>query len=127
MLNCILKLGLLGSFSLAYMEWGKGQHTTIGQLQWGFFTGQFAFWDTITHPLILAGLIGQSIVLLSVFVRIKKWLIYSSMAMLGSVVFLISLAGVLAKNSWMMASVTPFWLCLAALIWAGNKTIQNFK
>jgi hypothetical protein len=108
MLQRLLKIGLLGSFSLAYMEWGKGQHITIGQFQWGFFTGEFAFWQNVTHPLILAGLHGQLILLISVFIKIKNYLVYSSIAMLGAVIFLISLAGALSKNIGMMASVMPF-------------------
>ena len=99
----------------------------VFQAEYEIFSKQEGFWQTLTHPIILAGLIGQLLLLYCVFRQAPNaklnWL---GIIILSPVVALVLLAGALSFNVKMVASTLPF-VILTVVLWRykRKKRTQN--
>jgi len=111
-----INLGLIISFSVCYMEWGYDQASTVLETEYYvLFQKEFSR-DTLTHPVILLGLLGQILILISAF-RFNKMVNIAGGVMLGLIVLLVLMAGILGRKLLMVASVIPFvFLCTALIV-----------
>ena len=100
---------LLSSFSLAYMEWGGGNHCFVFELQAKVFSEPGQFVSNFTHPLILAGFLGQLILLIATFNPLIRfgWIVVA-IILLGVPILLIFLSGILSSNAKIIFSCLPF-------------------
>lgn len=107
-------LALFLTFFLCYLEWGGGNSIFIWKMPYELVQNE-NIWSTITHPVILSGLLGVSGLLYGLFVRrpgrMGRWVNIAAVTLLTLVVLFFLLAGILAKNGWMIASDVPFLVC----------------
>jgi hypothetical protein len=109
---------LLVFFSLAYMEWGGGNHSFVFQVQLKVFTEPAHLIANLTHPVILVGFAGQLVLLLAFFHRgLRSGWIATAIVLLGVPIALILLSGAVVWNIKVVASTLPFlglatWLLL---------------
>ncbi len=105
----IINIGLLLSFSICYLEW-PGNSNYMFQLQYAVFTTNDLV-GVFTHPVIIAPLIGQLLILISLFKsRADKRLTFLGMILLGLIVLLFLSIGVMNLNMLMIISTIPFLL-----------------
>ena len=104
-----VNFGLLLAFSICYLEWGGGNSSFIFQAEYELFSNRDKLLSSLTHPIILAGLIGQILLLYSAFKKEPNRLLNSiGIVILSPVVLLAFLAGVLSLNFKMIAAALPF-------------------
>ncbi|HSF55740.1 MAG TPA: hypothetical protein VLA71_18450, partial [Algoriphagus sp.] len=104
-------------FSLCYTEWGTDQSAFIFEMEVQFFSDIKDNFSAFAHPLILAGLLGQIGLLLSIFIpKPKKWLLLGSLILLSVIVFFFLLAGILSGNYKIILSTFPFWILAFLLL-----------
>lgn len=104
-----VNIGLLLAFSICYLEWGGGNSSFIFQVEYELFRKADNLLSSLTHPLILAGLIGQMLLLYSIFGKKPKRMLNSiGILILSPVAWLAFLAGMLSLNLQMIASTLPF-------------------
>jgi len=119
--NRLINFGLVIAFFLCYMEWGGGNSSFIFQAEHQILIRSEGWRSNLTHPIILAGLIGQIILLYcAVWNKGGKKLNWLGILILSPVVFIILLAGALSLNWKMLLSVLPF-IVLAILFWRNNR------
>jgi hypothetical protein len=110
-----INIGLLLAFSLCYMEWGQGNSSFIFQTQYTLFSNTDNLMSSLTHPLIIAGLIGQLLLLYCAIKSNPNRIVNTSgILILSPVVLLTLLAGALAGNLKMIVSTLPY-LVLAVI------------
>ena len=104
----LLNAGLILAFSICLMEWAD-KSAFVFQTEYQIFAEGENLLSSLTHPLILAGLIGQ---LLLLYVVIKPGVrnIYTTLGILilSPVVLMIFLSGALSLNVKIIASTLPF-------------------
>jgi len=104
-----INIGLLLAFSICYLEWGGGNSSFIFQAEYELFSSRDKLLSSLTHPLILGGLVGQILLLYSAFKKEPNRRLNSiGILMLSPVVVLAFLAGVLSLNFKMIAAALPF-------------------
>jgi hypothetical protein len=114
----LLYILLLVFFSLAYMEWGGGNHSFVFEVQQKVFTEPARLIANLTHPVILVGFAGQLVLLLAFFHRgLRSGWIATAIVLLSIPIALILLTGALSGNIKVVASTLPFlglatWLLL---------------
>jgi hypothetical protein len=100
---------VLAGFSLGYMEWGSNQHSFIFETQMLIFSQPEKMVSNFTHPIILAGLLGQLILLAALLgFPVRRYLLALALGLLAIPILLIFLAGALSQNLAMMCSCIPF-------------------
>lgn len=119
--NRLINIGLVLAFCICYMEWGGGNSSFVFQSEVQIFTQSESWRDNFAHPIILAGLIGQLILLFAAFKKPpSRKLTWAGILILSPVVLLIFLAGALSLNWKMVLSAFPF-LTLAVMFWRNNR------
>jgi hypothetical protein len=104
----ILKLLILLSFFLCYLEWGQGHHGFLYQLAWSVFTMQENA-TSFLHPFIFIPLGGVLAMAISSASPGKaRRLTIVAIAMMSMLVLLILLVGILAPNIKIILSTVPF-------------------
>ncbi|MFN7115382.1 MAG: hypothetical protein ACK4TA_01205 [Saprospiraceae bacterium] len=113
-MKTLLNLGIILAFSIGYMEWGNQQSAFVAQVEYQLLFKEKDLLAALTHPLILAGLVGQLIVLYVAFTRKPHKILHLiGILLLSAVMLLILLAGILSQNVKIILSVLPFiGLCI---------------
>ena len=120
--NRLINFGLVIAFFLCYMEWGGGNSSFIFQAEHQILTQSEGWRSNFTHPIILAGLIGQLLLLYcAIRGNASKKLNWLGILILAPVVLIIFLAGALSMNWKMLLSVLPF-IGLVILFWRNNRS-----
>jgi len=120
----LLLLGIILAFSICYTEWGADQSAFIFEMELEFFASLRKNLASFTHPLILAGLLGQLGLIYGMMVsKPRFWIISACLAFLGLVVGIFLLAGLLSLNFKIIASTIPFWV----LVWFWFRTGKSSK
>ena len=103
--------GLILAFSVCYTEWGGGQSAFIFQIELEFFSSFSQNRSHFSHPLILAGSLGQlGLVYGMVVPKPRFWIIAACLGFLSLVVGIFLLAGLLSFNFKIIGSTIPFWV-----------------
>lgn len=111
-----LNLLLLISSFFGYLEWGKGQHRFVFQMEYEILFTINKSIENFTHPLIILPLLGQLILIITIFQKKPSAkLTYIGMAGMGLLYLLIFLVGILGKNISILGSSLPF-LCISLII-----------
>ncbi|MCA0383180.1 MAG: hypothetical protein LCH58_13515 [Bacteroidetes bacterium] len=113
----VLRVGLLLAFLCLYLEWGKGQHAFVAQLEWQTITLQKDTVNTLMHPLVLLPFLGQLLMLYAVFAsKPRRWQTRTSIVLMGTLAFMILLVGGLSLHWKVILSALPFWI-IAVWLW----------
>jgi hypothetical protein len=105
---------LLLTSLLGFLEWGGDHHGFLFELEAGLFKTIFKNPLAMLHPLILLPLAAQIILIVLLFKKPERILIYLSIGGIGLLMIMILLAGISSKNMKMVISTLPF--ILVALI-----------
>ena len=122
-----LNLLLLILSFIGYLEWGKGQHMFVFQMEYEILFTIKKSVENFTHPLIILPLIGQLLLIFTVFQKkpgVK--LTYLAMAALGLLYLLILVAGIFGKNLLILSSSLPF-LCISVIIIIYHRRQHKIK
>ena len=113
--------GILLSSLFGYMEWGNNQHSLLFEIECDLLFGDKSLLQTITHPIVLASVSGQLLILYcAIKSNSSKKLNLLGLLLLGILMLLILLAGLLSANIKMIGSVLPF-LVFGILLMAAIK------
>lgn len=109
MKNKLLILALVFTPLLAYLEWGKDNHTFLGSAEWDILQKLFTAPSGVMHPLVLLPLAGQIILLLSLFLHKQaRWIVPAGIAMISILLFFILFIGLLSLKFKIILSTFPF-------------------
>jgi hypothetical protein len=109
-------VALLLAFNCCYLEWGGGNSAFVFQAQYTFFTGSLAgIVGSITHPVILVGLVGQlALVCGVVWTGHLRTVVFASVIAMMALALFLLFVGAVAKNPRTIVSVVPF---LVLAVW----------
>src|SRR5688572_30908389 len=95
----LLNILLIISSLVGYLEWGGGNHTFLFEAESEIFTKLFADPRSVAHPLIVLPLIGQVILLVTLFQRVPgKMLTYMGIGCLAILFLLMFAIGLMSLN-----------------------------
>lgn len=112
----LVRLSLIPAFWICYLEW-PGHSGFAGEIMWQILTQNPLDVKTLLHPVILFGLLGQLLLLISLGTNGKwsRWLRWGLLPM-ALICALVLLAGVLSGNEKMILFQVPFWLLAGILV-----------
>ena len=117
----LINIGLLLAFGICYMEWGQDMSSFVFQAEYEILTKKEGFWQNMTHPIILAGLVGQLLLIWCAFQKTpNKKLNWLGIIILSPVVLLLFTAGALALRVKMILSTLPF-IIMVVVFWWNNR------
>ncbi len=94
-----------------YMEWGGGNSAFIYESEYLVFFQKNGGIDTFTHPIVLLPLMGQILLLVSLFSRRpNRRVVMTGLVGIGLLFALIALAGLLSMNWKVLLSTVPYFL-----------------
>lgn len=107
----LLNVLLLICFSFCYLEWPGDHSSFFYQLEYTILTKEGDLLNTLTHPLILTGILSQLILVVCIFYPkpLNKLNGIGILALTLLVIFIL-LVGILGMNFKIIASVMPFLL-----------------
>lgn len=104
----IITLLLLTSL-IGYTEWGNQQSMFIFQMEYALFFGNKGNVANFSHPLIFIPLIGQLILLVTIFVKQpKKNVVIIGASAIFILLFIYFLVGLLTQNLAIIGSTLPY-------------------
>jgi len=102
---------LLVTSLLGYLEWSGSNHMFLFQAEFDILTKLFANPIEVLHPFIIIPLLGQSVLLITLFEKTpNKNLTYFSISALGILLVFMFVIGLLALNYKIIISTIPFIL-----------------
>ena len=105
MLNILLLLTSL----IGYLEWGTDMHAFLFEVEYELIFGAMGNRETITHPFVLVPLVGQVLLLTTLFQRRpSKALTYSGMVSIGLLLSFLLFIGLMGMNVRILLSALPF-------------------
>jgi hypothetical protein len=105
----MLNIALLLTSLTGYLEWGKGMHSFLFQVEYDLLFGAAGNSDSFAHPFVLLPLIGQLMLLASVFQKTPgRFLTYAGLACLSLIMVFIFLIGIMGMNWKIALSAVPF-------------------
>ena len=106
-----INLGLFIAFLFCYLSWGKDQSAFIFEVEYQVLKEQ----DLVSavHPIILAGFIGQVLLLYAIIrPNAKRWWNIVGVSLLSVIAGIILLVGLLSLQAPVILSTTPFFILL---------------
>ena len=105
----LLNLFLILSSLFGFLEWGSDRHMFLYQAEGEVLTKLFTDPMSVIHPLTLFPLVGQLILLITLFQqRVSSLLTYLSIAGLGILLTLMLFVGIISLNYKIILSTLPF-------------------
>jgi hypothetical protein len=105
----LLNLLLILSSLFGFLEWGSDRHMFLYQAEGEVLTKLFTDPMSVIHPLTLFPLVGQLILLITLFQqRVSSLLTYLSIAGLGILLTLMLFVGIISLNYKIILSTLPF-------------------
>ncbi len=105
----ILNTCLLLTFLFSYLEWGKDNHTFIFQGEAEVFLQAKNNPGVILHPAILIPLLGQILLLYTLFQQKPgRVLTLTGLACLSTIILMLIVAGINTFNTRILVSLIPF-------------------
>jgi hypothetical protein len=102
--------GLLIATSLfGYLEWGGDNHLFLFQAEGEIFSKLISDPKSVIHPFILLPIIGQALLLITLFQKTPHKLIsYISIGSLGVLLAFMLIVGIMSLNLKIIVSTIPF-------------------
>ena len=121
MKNKILNLFLIVTPLVAYLEWGAHNRQFLFEVEAEVLVNAFTHPGRIVHPFILLPLLGQIILMMSLFQhQPSKIFSYTGLCCMGVLLFFIVFIGLMSCNVKILISTLPF-LITAALVVKNNQ------
>ncbi len=94
---------------LGYLEWGKGNHAFLGQVEYELLFQRTPQQDAFMHPFVLVPLVGQLLLLISLFQKTpRRWMIYTGIICLSLIMVFLFAIGIMSGNLCIALSAVPF-------------------
>lgn len=120
-----LNLLLFISSFFGYLEWGNKQHRFIFELEYELFFTLPDKTNNFSHPLILVPLIGQILILITLFQKEPgKRMTNIAIGCMGLLMLFLFAIGIMGKNPRILAGATPF-LLISIIIIIYQRTTQK--
>ena len=117
-LNALLILTSL----LGYLEWGKDQHMFLGQMEYDILFQHSPNTDTFLHPFVLVPLLGQLLLLITLFQKTpNRILTFTGLGCLGVLLVFIFIIGVMGGHIKTALSAVPFIIVAILAIRVNRK------
>lgn len=105
----ILILLIIVTSLFGYLEWGKNNSSFLYAGEFEVFKKLFTDPGSIVNPFIIAPLIGQILLLVTLFQRLpNKYLTYTGIACLSLLLGLMTFIGIIDLNFKILISTLPF-------------------
>ena len=113
----VLNFALLLSSFIGYLEWGKDQSNFLIESEIEVITKAFSDIGAIIHPFILLPLLGQLLLIITLFQKTpSKTITYIGMICLAILLVFIFISGIIIFNIKILASATPFVVTMFLII-----------
>ena len=107
----VLNFGIIFTSLLGYTEWGEDQSMFLFQGELEVLSKVFSSPESIIHPFIGLPLLGQLILVYTLFQkRPSKILSYLGIGLLGILLLMLLFIGVISKNIMIIGCTLPFIL-----------------
>lgn len=117
----LLNILLIVTSLIGYLEWGNNQHMFLFQVESDILFGRPANSDTFLHPFVLMPLLGQLILLFTLFQKTpSKALTYIGLFSLGFLLLLLFFIGITGPNFRILLFSVPF-IVTGVLVILANK------
>ncbi len=118
MKNRFLALTLLFTSLFGYLAWGNNQQAFLYQVEWDVISKLMNEPASVMHPLILLPLIGQLLLLISVFKRHPgKILLFTGLVCIGVLFLMMLLVGILSSNAKIILLASPYLIVALITVW----------
>lgn len=115
----LLNIGLLLSSLIGYLEWGTNQRCFLFQVECTVFFRSSA--DSFAHPFILLPLIGQALLLITLFQKKpSRYLSLGGLACLSLIMLFLFVIGLMSGNLLIAGSTIPF-IIFGIFVWRANR------
>jgi hypothetical protein len=105
----ILNALLLVTSLFGYLEWGGNNHLFLFQAEGEIFSKLISDPTSVIHPFILLPIIGQALLLITLFQKTPQKLIsYISIGSLGVLLAFMLIVGIMSLNLKIIVSTIPF-------------------
>ena len=122
----ILSVCLLLTSLIGYLEWGKGNHNFLFQVEYSLFFSSIGTSESFLHPFILIPLIGQLILLFTVFQKMPSRILgIVGLVCLSLIMLFLFFIGLFASNIKIAISAVPF--IITGIIFLRYNRKQNKK
>jgi hypothetical protein len=112
----LLNLGLIITSLFGYLEWGVDNYSFLFEIEGDILLKLFINPSEVIHPLVLLPLIGQLLLLITLFQKEpNKLLTYIGMGGMGLLMVIIFTVGIISKNFKIVISTIPF-LVLSVIV-----------
>jgi hypothetical protein len=126
MKNRLLNFGLIVTSLLGYLEWGSGQSEFLFQGEYEILQKLFTDPLSVAHPFVLLPLLGQVLLLITLFQKEpSKWLTYTAIVGLGSLLAMICFIGIISINWRIFLSTLPFVFAAGCRFWTDRVRINR--
>lgn len=118
-MNKFLPLLILLSSLIGYLEWGGGNSGYLFNLEYDLIRKGMSR-SELMHPFILLPLVGQIVLLVSLFYPKRAWVI-TGILLLSVIMLMILLVGFLSMNYKIILSAIPFLVLSVYYIISSRK------
>lgn len=113
----ILNIALILTSFIGYLEWGTDMHMFLIEGEIHVLKKAFVNFKEIIHPFILLPLLGQLILVFTLFQKIpNKRLTYIGMVCIAILLTLVLLIGFLGVNFKILLSAIPFFVVVILVV-----------
>lgn len=108
---------------MGYLEWGGGNEQFLFQIEWDVITKLLSAPASMMHPLVLIPLLGQLLLVYTLFQKQpNKLYTYLGLGGIGVLFLFILVAGLIGKNTKMILFTLPFLITGVAVILHNRTT-----
>lgn len=101
---CLLLTSLIG-----YLEWGKDMHAFLFEVEYDLLFKKTADSQTFLHPFVLVPLVGQLLLLFTVFQKVPgRWVSFTGLLFLSLIMLFLFFIGIISMNIRILSSTLPF-------------------
>ena len=113
----ILNALLIVTSLIGYLEWGEDKSMFLFQGEWDVLSKMFSDPMSIVHPLTILPMVGQLLLLITLFQNPPKSILtYSGIACIGSLLFMVLLVGMISGNVKIIISALPFFVVVFLVV-----------
>lgn len=112
----VLNIGLLATSLTGYLEWGGGNQIFLWKAEWNVLLQLFFNPEQAAHPFTLIPMLGQMLLVLSLFVpKYFRWLTLAGIACISLLLYFMFVIGLLGMNMKILLSTLPY---VVLSVWA---------
>lgn len=114
---CLLLTSLIG-----YLEWGKGMHAFLFEVEYQLLFVKTPDKQAFMHPFVLVPIVGQLLLLFTLFQKVpSRWVSMGGLLCLSLIMVLIFIIGIMGMNIRILLSAVPFIVTGIWVIWYNRK------